>query len=68
MMNSGRLVLGLALVASLALTGCAGKVRLASSKSCAAHGGTYNATSRTCTTQVATKSAQQICQEGGGWY
>ena len=68
MMNRGRLVLGLALVASLALTGCAGKVRLASSKTCAAHGGTYNAASKACTTQASTKSAQQICQAGGGYY
>jgi hypothetical protein len=67
-MNGGRLVLGLALVASLALTGCAGKVRLASSKTCMAHGGTYNAASRSCTTQVSTKSAQQICQAQGGYY
>ena len=46
MMNRGRLFLGIALAASLALTGCAGKVRLASAKTCAAHGGTYDAAAR----------------------
>jgi hypothetical protein len=68
MMNRGRLFLGIALAASLALTGCAGKVRLASAKTCAAHGGTYDAAARACTTQVSTKGAQQICQANGGYY
>jgi len=47
-MNNGRLIVGIALAAALASTGCAAKVRMTSSKSCAAHGGTYNASAKTC--------------------
>jgi len=68
MTNFERVALGLALVASLAMTGCAGKVRLASAKTCMAHGGTYDASAKACTTQASTKSAAQICQSEGGYY
>ena len=68
MSNRGQVVLGIALAGALALTGCAGKVRLASSKTCAAHGGTYDSASKACVTTVNTKSAAQICQAQGGYY
>lgn len=68
MFQRGQMVLGIALAGALALTGCAGKARVASSKTCAAHGGTYNAASRACVTTANTKSAAQICQAQGGYY
>ena len=68
MRNRGRLILGVALVAAFALTGCAGKVRLASSKTCAAHGGTYDASAKSCTFDRVSKSAASICQAQGGFY
>jgi hypothetical protein len=69
MMNRGKLVMGVTLAAALALTGCAGKVSLASSKSCQAHGGTYNAAEHACTLGGGVKKqAVQICQEQGGFY
>jgi hypothetical protein len=64
-MTHGRLVLGLTLVAALAVTGCAGKVRVASGTRCQAHGGTYNATAKTCTYTASTQSVQQTCQAEG---
>ena len=68
MTNVGRVAIGLGLVASLAMTGCGGTVRMASAKTCAAHGGTYDASAKACTTQASTKSAAQICQAEGGYY
>jgi len=67
-MHRSHLVLGIMLASALTVTGCAGKVRLASSKTCAAHGGTYNAASKSCVTTASTKSAAQICQAEGGVY
>lgn len=67
-MHRSHLVLGIMLASTLMVTGCAGKVRLASSKTCAAHGGTYDAAAKACTTAVNTKSAAQICQAQGGYY
>ena len=68
MFDRGQMVLGIALAGALALTGCAGKVRMASSKTCAAHGGTYDAAAKSCVTTANTKSAAQICQAQGGYY
>ena len=68
MLDRGKLVMGLTFAAALALTGCAGKVSVASSKSCQAHGGKYDAATRSCTAGSSTKQAQQICQEQGGFY
>ena len=68
MMNRGHLVMGVTLAVALALTGCGGKVRLASSKTCAAHGGTYDASAKACTVGTNTKSAASICQAQGGFY
>ena len=68
-MPRSRLVFGVVLAASLVATGCAtGKVRIASSKSCQAHGGTYDAGARTCSFERVSKSAAAICQEEGGYY
>ena len=67
-MNRGHMVLGITLAAALAVTGCAGKVRVASAKMCQAHGGTYNATAKSCTYAATTQSAQQTCEAQGGYY
>jgi hypothetical protein len=67
-MHRRHLALGIALVVSLVVTGCAGKVRLASSRSCQAHGGTYDASARACTFERSSKRAQEICQAEGGYY
>ena len=67
-MHRSHLVLGIMLASALLVTGCGGTVRMSSSKACAAHGGTYNAAAKTCTTTANTKSAAQICQAGGGYY
>jgi hypothetical protein len=67
-MRHGQLVLGITLAAALAVTGCAGKVRVASAKMCQAHGGTYNATGKSCTYAASSRSAQQTCQAQGGYY
>lgn len=67
-MHRSHLVLGIMLASALTVTGCAGKVRMASSKTCAAHGGSYNAASKACVTTANTKSAAQICQAQGGYY
>ena len=72
-MNRGRLILGVSCAIALALAGCAssgggGKVRVSSAKRCAAHGGTYNATAKSCSYQTTTVSAAQSCQAEGGYY
>ena len=67
-MRHGQLVLGITLVAALAVTGCAGKVHITSAKMCQAHGGTYNTTTKSCTYTASTQSAQQTCQAHGGYY
>ena len=71
-MNRGRLILGVSCAIALTLTGCAssggGKVRVSSAKRCAAHGGTYNATAKSCSYQATTVSAAQSCQAEGGYY
>ena len=67
-MHRRHLALGIALAVSLAVTGCAGKVRFASSKSCQAHGGTYDASARSCSFERSSKNAAAICQAQGGYY
>ena len=71
-MPRSRLMFGITLAVSLAAAGCAtggsGKVRVASSKSCQAHGGTYDASARTCTFERVSKNAAAICQDEGGYY
>jgi len=66
-MNHG-VVVGITLVAALATTGCGGKLKLSASTMCTAHGGTYNASSQTCSYTASTRSAKQICeQQRGSW-
>lgn len=67
-MKRGSMVLGVTLALAFALTGCAGKVRVSSAKMCVAHGGTYNASAKSCSYTVSTKSAAQVCQAQGGFY
>ena len=67
-MHGSHLILGIMRASALTVTGCAGKVRMASSKTCAAHGGTYDASAKACVTTGSTKSAAQICQAEGGYY
>ena len=69
-MNRGRLMLGISCAIAIAMTGCAstGKVRVSSAKRCAAHGGTYDATAKSCKYQTTTVSAAQSCQAEGGYY
>ena len=68
-MHRGQLAMGIALAVSLAVTGCAGgKFRLASTKSCRAHGGTYDASARTCSFERSSKNAAAICQAQDGYY
>ena len=68
MVIRGPLVVALALVAALTATGCAGKLKLSSAKMCQAHGGTYNASAKTCAYQASTRTAQQTCEAHGGYY
>jgi len=69
-MNRGRLMLGISCAIAIAMTGCAstGKVRVSSAKRCAAHGGTYDGTAKSCKYQATTVSAAQSCQAEGGYY
>jgi hypothetical protein len=67
MKNRG-LIVGITLVAALAASGCATKVRMSSSKMCMAHGGTYNASTQMCTYKAQTLSAKQACQDQGGYF
>ena len=67
-MQRSHLVLGIMLATSLVATGCAGKVRMASSKSCVAHGGTYDAAAKSCTVAGTVRSSQSICEAQGGYY
>jgi len=68
-MQRSRPAFVIVLAASLVITGCAtGKVRLASTQSCKAHGGTYDASAHTCTFERSSKHAAAICQEEGGYY
>jgi hypothetical protein len=67
--HRGHLILAISLTIPLVLVGCAGKVRLSSAKLCQAHGGTYNASAKTCATPAAsTTTAQQACERMNGYY
>jgi hypothetical protein len=80
-MNRGRLFIGMTL-STLVVAGCGstgtgasaspgttgGKVRTSSSTMCQAHGGAYNASTRTCSYTTSTRPAQQSCERQGGYY
>jgi hypothetical protein len=68
-MSHGRMVLGMALAASLVLpfAGC-GKVRLDVARMCRAHGGTYSTASQQCTYPASTRSAKEFCEQQGGYF
>ena len=68
MMKRGSLAVGMTMALTLALTGCAGKMRMTSAKMCAAHGGTYDASAKSCSYTASTKSAAEVCQAQGGHY
>src|SRR5215813_1049350 len=70
MSDRGRFVLVTALTVSLAMAGCASgsKVRMSSAKMCQAHGGTYNASTKACSTTATTRTAKQICEEQTGYF
>jgi hypothetical protein len=81
MLTRGSLVAGLTLVLAATSIGCAstgasnspssspsGKARMSSSKMCNAHGGQYNAITKSCQYQASTRTAQQTCQAHGGYY
>ena len=67
-MQRGHLVLGIMLATSLVATGCASKGRIASGKSCQAHGGTYDAAAHACTVGGTSRTSQSICAAQGGYY
>jgi hypothetical protein len=68
----GQWIMVVSLAVALGMTGCAstgtGKVRISSAKRCAAHGGTYNPTAKSCTYKAATVTAAQSCADEGGYY
>jgi hypothetical protein len=66
----GQWIMVVSLAVALGMTGCAstGKVRVGSAKRCAAHGGTYNPTAKSCTYKAATVTAAQSCADEGGYY
>jgi hypothetical protein len=63
------LILAVSLAVALALTGCesTGKTRVSSAARCAAHGGTYDSTARSCTYKASPVRAVQSCQAEGGY-
>jgi hypothetical protein len=68
MIDRRHLVLVMTLTAAIAVTGCAGKVQVSSAKMCKAHGGTYNASSKSCTYTALTRTAKQTCEEQDGYF
>ena len=70
MTDRGEMALVTALIVSFAMAGCAsgGKVRMSSAKMCQAHGGQYNASTKSCTTTATTRTAKQICEEQTGYF
>jgi hypothetical protein len=68
MTNRRHLVLVMTLAATMGVTGCAGQVKVTSAKMCKAHGGTYNASSKSCTYAAVTRTAKQTCEEQDGYF
>jgi len=67
-MSHRHLIVVITLAAALGSTGCATKVRVATSKMCTAHGGTYNASTHMCTYKAQTLSAKQSCEQQNGYF
>jgi hypothetical protein len=67
-MQRSHLVLGIMLATSLVATGCAGKMRMQMSMSCQAHGGTYDAATKSCMVGGTPRSSESICRAMGGNY
>jgi len=68
-MLNRNLVVGISLAVALTTVGCAaGKARMTGASMCQAHGGTYNATTKSCSYTASTKSAKDICQSHPGGY
>jgi hypothetical protein len=81
MLTRRSLVVGLTLVVAVMSVGCAStnpssspssspsnKARVGSARTCRAHGGTYNATTKSCTYTATTRSAKDTCAASGGYY
>jgi hypothetical protein len=66
----GQWIMVVSLAVALGMTGCAstGKVRVTSAKRCAAHGGTYDSTAKSCSYKATTMTAAQSCAAEGGAY
>ena len=66
----GQWIMVVSLAVALGTTGCAstGKVRVSSAKRCAAHGGTYDPTAKSCSYKASTMTAAQSCAAEGGAY
>ena len=67
-MSHRHLVLVMALAGTVVVTGCAGQVKVTSAKMCKAHGGTYNASSKSCSYTASTRTAKQTCEEQDGYF
>jgi len=74
MANSRGVIAGVVLGVALATVGCAtggttgSKVRIKGSTMCAAHGGTYNSATKSCTYTASTKSLRAACEaQQGSW-
>jgi len=68
MVSRRHLVLVMSLAATVAMAGCAGQVKVTSAKMCTAHGGTYNAASKSCTYAAVTRTAKQTCEQQDGYF
>ena len=77
MLKRGSVVGGLTLVLAVMSVGCASsspssspssKARVSSSTMCRAHGGVYNATTKSCTYTAMTRSAKETCEAHHGYY
>jgi hypothetical protein len=73
-MDRRAVMAGITLVAALMSVGCASgtsasgkkKVGVSGSRMCQAHGGTYNAATKSCTYTASTKSMREACAAQGG--
>ena len=75
-MDQRAVVAAITLVVALASAGCASgtgasgkkRVGVSGSRMCQAHGGTYNAATKSCTYTASTKSIREACAAQGGAY